>query len=92
MRPDPTPKSRGKKSALKRAQPNAPKSTVGPPLFKADASNLAFSTDKEGGVRMFYSGWDDPKVLGAGKPQALRTSRIAKVTLGLLRCPVSVIA
>jgi hypothetical protein len=41
---------------------------------------------------MGYSGWDDPKVLGAGKPQAHRTSRIAKVTLRLLRCPVSITA
>ena len=65
---------------------------VRPAAFKADAVNLAFSADKEEGVRMFNSGWDDPKVLGAGKPQALRTSRSAKVTLELLRCPVFVIA
>ena len=43
--------------------PGADLSTATP-----DAANLAFSADKEGGVRMFYSGWDDPKVLGAGKP------------------------
>ena len=83
---------RAKKSPKAAPAKIAPNSTFGSPLFKADAVNLAFSADKEEGVRMFNSGWDDPKVLGAGKPQALRTSLSAKVTLELLRCPVFVIA
>jgi hypothetical protein len=39
----------------------------GPPLFKADTANLAFSADKEGRVRIVYSGWEDAKVLLPGE-------------------------
>ena len=60
------PHSRAKKLTQPAPAAKTPIRTIGPPLFKADTANLAFSADKEGKVRMVYSGWEDAKVLLAG--------------------------
>ena len=57
------PHSRAKKLTRPAPAAKAPERTISPPLFKADTANLAFSADKEGRVRMVYSGWEDAKVL-----------------------------
>ena len=67
MSPKKPPHSRTKKLTQPAPAAKAPERTIGPPLFKADAANLAFSADKEGKVRMVYSGWDDAKVLLPGE-------------------------
>ena len=66
MSPKKPPHSRAKKLTQLSREAKALVSRFGPPLFKADAANLAFSADKEGRVRMVYAGWDDPKVLEPG--------------------------
>jgi len=32
-----------------------------PPLFKADAVNIAVSASKDGKLRVVYAGWDDAR-------------------------------
>ena len=66
MRPPPHKIAREEISAAS-TEAKRPVSTIGPPLFKADAANLAFSADKEGRVRIVYSGWEDAKVLLLGE-------------------------
>ena len=60
------PHSRAKKLTQPAPEAKPPVSRFGPPLFKADTVNLAFSADKEGRVRIVCSGWEDAKVLLAG--------------------------
>ena len=67
MSPKKPPHSRAKKLTQPAPEAKTPIRTIGPPLFKADTANLAFSADKEGKVRMVYSGWDDPEVLLPGE-------------------------
>ena len=67
MSPKKPPHSRAKKLTQPAREAKAPVSRFGPPLFKADTANLAFSADKEGKVRMVYSGWEDAKVLLPGE-------------------------
>ena len=61
------PHSRAKKLTQPAPEAKPPVSRFGPPLFRADTANLAFSADKEGKVRIVYAGWDDAKVLTPGE-------------------------
>jgi hypothetical protein len=46
-----------------------------PPLFKADAVNIAVSASKDGKLRVVYGGWDDAKVVLPGEVLELRWGR-----------------
>jgi hypothetical protein len=37
------------------------------PLIKADTGTLQFAADKEGRIRLNYSGWEDAKVILLGE-------------------------
>jgi hypothetical protein len=80
------------KSAPKRSRQNVPKSAVGSRFSKLTRQISPFPPTRREGCASSIPAGNDPEVLGAGKPRALRTSRIAKVTLELLRCPVSITA
>ena len=45
-----------------------------PPLFKADAVDIAVSASKDGKLRVVYAGWDDAKVVLPDEVLELRAS------------------